>query len=81
MPLFSTTVFVEDVKTAEEVFEILNIFEEVSGLSLNKSKCEGMWLSTLKQCRLKLFGILWPQKPTRALGVHLSTNRLNLTTK
>ena len=81
-----TTVFVEDVQSAEEVFRTFELFEEVSGLSLNKSKCEGRWLGTLKHCRLKPFNILWPEKPTRALGVHFSynqeqTNRLNFDDK
>ena len=77
-----TTVFVEDEQSAEEVFRTLELFKEVSGLSLNKSKCEGRWLGTLKHCRLKPFSILWPEKLTCALGVHFSynqeqTNRLN----
>ena len=39
-----TTIFVEDVKSAKETFRIIQLFSEVSGLILNKSKCEGMWL-------------------------------------
>ena len=40
----------------------------------------------MKQCRSKPFSILWPEKPTRALGVHFSynqeqTNRLNFDDK
>ena len=68
-----------------EVFRTLELFK-VSGLSLNKSKCEGRWLDILKQCRSKPFSILWSEKPTRALGVHFSynqeqTNRLNFDDK
>lgn len=63
-----TTIFVDDVQSAEEVFRTLDLFKEVSGLSLNKSKCEGMWLGTLKQCRLKLFGISWPDKTNSRAG-------------
>ena len=74
------------MQSAEEVFRTLELFKEVSGLSLNKSKSEGRWLGTLKQCRLKPFSILWPEKPTRALGIHFSynqeqTNRLNFDDK
>ena len=39
-----TTIFVEDVRSAKETFRIIQLFSEVSGLILNKSKCEGMWL-------------------------------------
>ena len=67
-----TTIFVKDVESTEEVFRTLGLFKEVSGLRLNKSKCEGMWLGTLKQCNLKLFGISWPEKPIGALGVNFS---------
>ena len=74
------------MQSPEEVFQTLELFKEVSGLSLNKSKCEGRRLGTLKQCRLKPFSILWPEKPTRVLGVHFSynqeqTNRLNFDDK
>ena len=53
-----TTIFVKDVESAEEVFPTLGLFKEASGLGLNKSKCEGMWLGTLKQCKLNYLEFL-----------------------
>ena len=37
-----TTAFMSDAKSAENLFETLHIFRDVSGLELNKSKTEGM---------------------------------------
>ena len=39
-----TTAFVSDASSAENLIELLNIFRDVSGLELSKSKTEGMWL-------------------------------------
>ena len=67
-----TTIFVEDVQSAEETFRIIQLFNEVSGLILNKSKCEGMWLGSLKHRGTQLFNISWPKKPITALGASFS---------
>ena len=52
-----TTIFVEDVQFAKETFRIIQLFIEVSGLILNKSKCEGMWLGSMKHRGTQLFDI------------------------
>ena len=44
----------------------------MSGLKLNKRKCEGLWLGKDKHNKPQLFGILWAEKPINALGVHFS---------
>ena len=54
------------------VISILDYFGNVSGLQLNLSKCEGLWLGQNK-CRQKnctLFGIRWPDQ-IRCLGIYV----------
>ena len=54
------------------VISILDYFGNVSGLQLNLSKCEGLWLGQNK-CRQKnctLFGIRWPDQ-IRCLGIYI----------
>ena len=39
-----STAFVEDPNSLENMFKILNLFEQYAGLRLNKTKTEAMWL-------------------------------------
>ena len=69
-----TTAFVFDASSAENLFELLNIFRDVSGLELDKSKTEGMRLGA---CRLNTstpFDIAWPLEPIYALGIYFTDN-------
>ena len=43
-----TTAFISDASSAENLFELLSIFRDISGLELNKSKAEGMWLGSCR---------------------------------
>ena len=61
--------------SANEVFRVIELFGQVSGLSLNKSKCEGMRLGTMEQREKNLFGISWPKRPISALGAHFSSEQ------
>ena len=70
-----TTIFVKDEKSAAEALRVIELFGEVSGLKLNKAKCEGLWLGILKDCQNRLFDISWPQRPIAALGAHFSYNK------
>ena len=51
---------------------ILDYFGDVSGLKLNLSKCEGLWLGQYKyrQKNCTLFGIRWPDQ-IRYLGIYV----------
>ena len=44
----------------------------MSGLELNLSKCEGLWLGRdkNKQTNYRLFGIKWPEQ-IRCLGIYI----------
>ena len=51
------------------LFTLIKEFGKSSGLKINESKSEGMWLGT-KNCNLKPFNIKWPST-IRLLGVHV----------
>ena len=46
----------------------LEEFKNFSGLEINSSKTEGMWIASLKRKDEKSFGIKWPSEPIKALG-------------
>ena len=69
-----TTAFVPDATSAENLFETLRIFRGVSGLELNKSKTEGMWLGSCRYNTSTPFGIAWPSEPIYALGIYFTYN-------
>ena len=60
----------EDVKQA---LDIVQAFEELSGLHLNKQKSEGIWLGARKWDRGRVHDI--PMKDTiKILGIHYSAH-------
>jgi len=61
----------KDECSANHLFKLINDFGACSGLKINISKMEGMWLGSLK-CHLGkhvLFHIAWPEEYVFALGV------------
>ena len=64
-----TTAVLSDIKSAHKLFQLLNKFQKLSGLKVNSSKTEGMWIGSLKENVMKPLGIKWPQEPIKALGV------------
>ena len=70
-----TTAVLADTDSAVKLFEILNLFEIVSGLKINCSKTEGMWIGSLRNDRTKPFDIRWPDEPIKALGVYFTYNQ------
>ena len=67
-----TTAVLADTSSAERLFELLNIFEILSGLKINCSKTEGMWIGSKRHYKDKPFGIKWPDEPIKALGVYFT---------
>ena len=57
-----------DENSAKTFFEELEVFKNFSGLEINSSKTEGMWIGSLKRKDEKPFGIKWPSEPIKALG-------------
>ena len=57
-------------------------FGKMSGLELNRHKCEGLWLGKDKslQTNCNSFGIKWPEQ-IRCLGIYLGHNHFLNTNK
>jgi len=66
------TLFLNSKAELGTAINLLNSFGKMSGLLLNISKCEGLWLGKFKnrQKRCNLFGIKWPEQ-IRCLGIYV----------
>ena len=75
-----TTAVLSDTESADKLFQLLDKFKKVSGLKVNSSKTEGLWMGSLKGSEMKPLGIKWPQDPIKALGIFFSYDKklLNL---
>ena len=67
-----TTAELADTNSATVLFQLLNLFKNISGLKINSTKTEGMWIGFSKENKAKLLGIKWPNEPIKALGVYFS---------
>ena len=66
-----TSYFARDIDSVVKLFEKLEAFKSGSGLELNRSKTEAMWLGKKQSTTHKPFGINWPSKCV-CLGVCFS---------
>ena len=41
---------------------------------LNRNKTEGVWIGKLKNCKYKIAGINWTDKPIKSLGIYVGNN-------
>ena len=64
-----TTATLADVDSAKSLFKLMEIFQNISGLSINSSKTEGIGIGSLRGKREEPFSIKWPKTPIKALGV------------
>ena len=62
------TVFVPDIESAKRVFELLDFFETCSGLRVNFSKTEAMWIGSCRHNTGKPLGLEWCNS-VKALGI------------
>ena len=68
-----TTAIVETVDDAKRLLETLKKFKTMSGLSVNESKSEGLWLGLDRHSNRKPLGISWP-KQIKLLGIYIGYN-------
>lgn len=69
-----TTSFCKDESSLGRLLELLDIYSDCSGLKLNRSKSEAMWLGKHANRTDTPFEINWPQRPICALGISFSYN-------
>ena len=65
-----TAAVLSDISSAEQLFELLNFFRDISGLTINCKRTESMWIGSTKENKAKPLGMRWPNEPIKALGVY-----------
>ena len=63
------TAVLSDINSAQALFVLLEVFKKPSGLMINTTKTEGIWIGSSTENKAKPFGIKWPNEPVKALGV------------
>ena len=79
-----TTALLNNINDATKLFDFLKKFEKFSGLRVNRSKTEGLWLGCERHSNYKPLGIKWTSV-VKILGKDISNDkdemlRLNCTT-
>ena len=69
-----TTVFIKDHQSVVNLLKLLNEFKDTSGLEINTSKTEAMWLGAWRNKTDTPYNFKWPQEPIQALGIFFSYN-------
>ena len=69
-----TTTFCADVNALHKLLaiELLDVFKDCSGLKLDSTKSETLWLGKGASRKDEFGGVQWPQRPISALGVSFS---------
>ena len=67
-----TTAVLADTKSATVLFQLLDLFKNISGLKINSTKTEGLWIGSSKENKAKPLGIKWPNEPIKTLGVYFT---------
>ena len=67
-----TTVILEDSESILHLFELLSQFEKCSGLRINESKSELLWLGSDRFRKDKIHNLKLNEEPILALGVYFS---------
>ena len=66
------TATLSDTNSLQALLDQLEVFKNVSGLTINCDKTEGMWIGSLRNNKMKPFGLKWPEEPIKALRVYYS---------
>ena len=69
-----TTALLADVQSVANLFELLTKFESCSGLKINQSKSEMLWIGSLSHRNDAICNLRLSHEPVYALGVHFSYN-------
>ena len=69
-----TTLLLSDLNSIENTINLISNFSQVSGLRLNISKCEGMWLGKEDRPVKSYCGINFTNEPIKCLGLYIGGN-------
>ena len=69
-----TTVFLKSPESMSLLLDLLEKFERCSGLKVNHTKSEAMWLGKWKNREDTPFNVKWPKDSVLALGIHFSNS-------
>ena len=67
------TAFVSDIQSAQDLFKLLDQFEKCSGLKVNYTKTEAMWIGSSRNNTETPLALKW-RMTVKALGVHSNYN-------
>ena len=73
-----TTVFLRNQESMNVLLELLEKFERCSGLKINPTKSETIWLGKWKNRDDTPFDFKWPKKSVFVLGVLISNPQKNM---
>ena len=74
MPTTCTTATLANISSVENVIQILNDFENCSGLKMNLSKTKAMWVGKNKNSLETPLGLEWCIG-VKTLGIHFSCDQ------
>ena len=74
------TATLSDVESAEALLTLLKHFETCSGLKVNYTKTEAMWIGSCSNETSSPLGLKW-RKNVKALGIHFSYDTAEMTPK
>ena len=60
--------------SVSNLFDLLSLFEKCSGLKINQTKSEMLWLGSLRHRKDAIFNLQISDEPVYALGVHFTYN-------
>ena len=66
------TATLSDINSLVVLLDLLEVYKNASGLTINCIKTEGMWIGSLRNNKTKPLGLKWPDEPIKALGVYYS---------
>ena len=61
-----------DISLLQALLDLLQVYKNASGLTINCTKTEGMLIGSLRNNKKKPLGFKWPDEPIKALGVYYS---------
>ena len=72
------TIFVNDEREVKQTVNILNSFYEFSGLKLNTTKTEAMWVGSYRKSKQTIGDLKWklyPNNVIKSLGIYFSSSK------